>query len=88
MTPGKRALVLALATELGIGWRETKIWPDELRAADEVFLTSSVRGAMPVTTLDGQRVGAGGVGPVTRRILTRYQAYIDAVAGGADDLLR
>ena len=83
-----RALVLALATELGIGWRETKIWPDELRAADEVFLTSSVRGAMPVTTLDGQRVGAGGVGPVTRRILTRYQAYIDAVAGGADDLLR
>jgi len=83
-----RALVLALATELGIVWRETKIWPDELRAADEVFLTSSVRGAMPVTTLDGQRVGAGGVGPVTRRILTRYQAYIDAVAGGADDLLR
>ncbi|MBK7826681.1 aminotransferase class IV [Nannocystis sp.] len=83
-----RALVLALATELGIGWRETKIWPDELRAADEVFLTSSVRGAMPVTTLDGQRVGAGGVGPVTRRILIRYQAYIDAVAGGADDLLR
>ena len=83
-----RALVLTLAGELGIVCSERKIWPDELRAADEVFLTSSVRGAMPVTRLDGQPVGAGGVGPVTRRILTRYQRYIDAVAGGADDLLR
>lgn len=83
-----RALVLALAGELGIGCREAKIWPDELRAADEVFLTSSVRGAMPVTRLDGQPVGDGGVGPVTRRILTRYQAYIEAVAGGAEELLR
>lgn len=83
-----RALVLTLADELGLVCSERKIWPDELRAADEVFLTSSVRGAMPVTRLDGQPVGAGGVGPVTRRILTRYQRYIDAVAGGADDLLR
>lgn len=83
-----RALVLALAGELGIRCSEAKIWPDELRAADEVFLTSSVRGAMPVTRLDGQPVGDGGVGPVTRRILTRYQAYIEAVAGGADELLR
>lgn len=83
-----RALVLALAKELGIRCSEGKIWPDELRAADEVFLTSSVRGAMPVTRLDGQPVGGGGVGPVTRRILARYQGYIEAVAAGGGELLR
>jgi branched-subunit amino acid aminotransferase/4-amino-4-deoxychorismate lyase len=79
-----RALVIALAGELGIACSEATIWPDELRAADEVFLTSSVRGPMPVSTLDGQRLA---VGPVTRRIMARYQAYIDAVAAGAPDLL-
>lgn len=82
-----RALVIRLAAELGIACREATIWPDELRAADEVFLTSSVRGPMPVTTLDGRSLGEGGVGPVTRRIMTRYQAYIDAVAAGGPELL-
>ncbi len=79
-----RALVIALARELGIACSEATILPDELRAADEVFLTSSVRGAMPVSTLDGQPMP---VGPVTRRIMARYQAYIDAVAAGGPDLL-
>ena len=82
-----RALVIALAGELGVACSEATIMPDELRAADEVFLTSSVRGAMPVTTLDGAPVGDGKVGPVTRRIMVRYQAYIDAVAAGGPDLL-
>ena len=82
-----RALVIRLAAELGITCSEATIWPDELRAADEVFLTSSVRGPMPVTTLDGQPVGVGGVGAVTGRIMTRYQAYIDAVAAGGPELL-
>ena len=52
-----------------------------------MFLTSSVRGPMPVTTLDGQPVGGGGVGAVTRRIMTGYQRYIDAVAAGGAELL-
>jgi branched-chain amino acid aminotransferase group I len=83
-----RALVLALARELELEARETVILPDELRAADEVFLTSSIRGPMPVTTLDGQPVGAGGIGPVTRRVMQRYAAYIDGVAAGGPELLR
>jgi hypothetical protein len=42
---------------------------------------------MPVTTLDRQPVGVGGVGAVTRRIMTRYSAYIDSVAAGGPELL-
>ncbi len=81
-----RALVMAMAGELGIPCREGVIMPEELRAADEVFLTSSVRGPMPVTTLDGVRMGDG-PGPVTRRIIDRYAKYLESVAGGGPELL-
>lgn len=82
-----RAIVIALARDLGLDVRETTILPAELRAADEVFLTSSIRGPMPVTTLDGAAVGAGGIGPLTRRIIDRYADYLAGVAAGGPDLL-
>lgn len=81
-----RALVIRLAGDLGIECSEGVVWPDQLRAADELFLTSSVRGLMPVTTLDGAPLGAG-PGPLTRRLMARYQQYIDAVAAGGPELL-
>ena len=81
-----RALVIRLAGDLGVACSEGMVWPHELRAADELFLTSSVRGLMPVTTLDGEPLGQG-PGPLTRRLMARYQQYIDAVAAGGPELL-
>jgi len=40
--------------------------------ADEIFLSSTAGGIMPITTLDDKPVGGGQVGPVTRRIWERY----------------
>jgi len=71
-----RALILGLGRGLGIPVREAPISPDELRAADEVMLTSSVRGPIAVTTLDGRPVGPGGEGPITARL---RRAYADAL---------
>lgn len=71
-----RAAVLELAAELSIPARETPLLPFELRAADEVFLTSSVRGPIAVTTLDGHPVGAGVEGPLTARLRQRYAAAL------------
>jgi len=48
-----------------------------LQTADEIFLTSTAGGVMPITLLDGQPVGEGKVGPVTRRIWERYWALHD-----------
>jgi branched-chain amino acid aminotransferase len=62
---------------------ETTLMPERLRAADEVFLTSSVRGIMPVTRLDGAVVGDGTAGPVTRRLHQAYLAYVEAAAAAA-----
>jgi branched-chain amino acid aminotransferase len=68
-----RGKVLALAREAGITCRELEfISPDQLRDADEVFLTSAARGVLPVTAVDGRPVSDGNPGPVTRRILAAY----------------
>jgi branched-chain amino acid aminotransferase len=69
-----RRSVLDICKELGIPADETSLPSEWLRAADEVFVTSTAGGVMPVTQIDGQAVGAGKVGPLTRRISDRYWA--------------
>jgi branched-chain amino acid aminotransferase len=67
-----RAKVLELARGAGITVAERRIQPDELRGADEAFLTSATRGVLPITTIDGRPVAAGAPGPVTRRLMALY----------------
>lgn len=71
-----REVVCRLAGELGHPIVQMRVHPDQLRAADELFLTSSVRGIMPVTRIDGHEVGDGRPGPITRALSERYAAYI------------
>jgi branched-chain amino acid aminotransferase len=55
---------------------EETVSRDRLVAADEVFLTGTVKGVMPVTRVDGESVGSGVPGWVTRRIADRYDAAL------------
>jgi para-aminobenzoate synthetase/4-amino-4-deoxychorismate lyase len=48
-----RAAVLALAGDLGIEAAERRLTLADLKEADDVFLTSSVRGIRPARSLDG-----------------------------------
>jgi branched-chain amino acid aminotransferase len=52
--------------------------PDELRAADEVFITSTAGGILPVTRIDHAPVGDGHPGPLTTRIRNRYWEWNEA----------
>ena len=45
-----------------------------LRAADEVFITSTAGGIMPVTRIDGEPVGDGKPGALTARLTALYWA--------------
>src|SRR4051794_21105875 len=67
-----RGKVMQLASGAGVAVVERRIQPDELRGADEAFLTSATRGVLPITTIDGRPVGGGVPGPVTRRLMALY----------------
>ena len=76
LLPGiTRDLVLELARDHGVNWREADIPLEELGRADEVWLTSSTREIVPVTRLDDQPVGDGRPGPVFRKMYAHYQDY-------------
>ena len=54
-----RATVFALAAEMGAKVEESVFQKREVLAANEAFLTSSIRGLMPVTRLDGEIILVG-----------------------------
>jgi len=67
-----RAQVIALCRVNAIPLRETRLPPEDLRAADEVFITSATRVVLPVTRADGAPIGDGRPGPVTRRLMQLF----------------
>jgi branched-chain amino acid aminotransferase len=56
---------------LGLSVRQSKVRIATLTGADEIFLTSSLRGVRPIVRLDGRNVRSGNPGPVTRRVAER-----------------
>lgn len=90
-----RAQVISLC-----GAQEQRVSVARLRNAEEVFVTSGVRGVVGVARLDGAAVGArsggpvvdgGSVGPVTTRVREAHHAEMKRraqhfVAGGRDPL--
>lgn len=67
-----RLSMIELAPELQLTVAERALPADELRRADEVFITSTAGGVMPVTRVDGALVGGGTPGPVTRALHDLY----------------
>ncbi len=49
--------------------------------ADEIFLTNTGIGILPVITLDGNTIGKGTPGPITRRIYSSYLKIFDTEMG-------
>jgi branched-chain amino acid aminotransferase len=67
-----RKKVMEILRAEKIGLAEQPLWPIDLQRADEAFLTSSVRGVLPITRVDGHPLGNGKVGPITTRVLALY----------------
>jgi branched-chain amino acid aminotransferase len=58
------------------------IAPEALRAADEVFITSTAGGILPVTRIDHQPVADGEAGPLTSRLRQRYWEWNESGPDG------
>jgi branched-chain amino acid aminotransferase len=68
-----RQVVLELAARNGLSAEESPIDVDVLMAADEVFITSSVREMVPVTMVDDQVIGNGVPGRICLQLLRDYR---------------
>jgi len=84
-----RRVVLELAREEGIPVEEGQYTPDEIRHADEVFLTNSTWEIRPVETVDGLSIGDEGdrgdeeltgsaAGPVTTLLSRLFDARVES----------
>ena len=69
-----RGWAIEALRELGLSVRQSKVRIATLRAADEIFLTSSLRGVRPVVRIDGKNVRGGDPGPISRRLAERLAA--------------
>jgi branched-chain amino acid aminotransferase len=72
-----RAAVLELARERGMPLEERAFRLGDLLTADEAFLTSSLRGLVPLVRVGDRAIGRGRPGDVTRRLAVDYAALLD-----------
>lgn len=68
-------VVADLARAAGIPFSERDIDEAEVRAADELWLASSTREVLAITSLDGHPVGNGVPGPMYRRIIALFRQH-------------
>jgi branched-subunit amino acid aminotransferase/4-amino-4-deoxychorismate lyase len=71
-----REIILGLIGELGIPLRPEAVHRDDVTRLDEAALSGSSRAFLPVVSIAGQTVGDGRPGPVSRRILKAYTAFV------------
>ena len=74
-----RRLVLEVAADLGLPLRFDPVHVDTISKLDEAALSSSSRAIIPIIQIDGQTVGSGRPGPVSRRLLRAYQEVVTQI---------
>ena len=70
-----RRTVIEMAQSLGLQIDLRALPSDQLRQSQEVFLSTSGGGVLPVTRVDHRLIGDGKPGPVTHRLVDTYWAW-------------
>lgn len=73
-----REAVIEIARAENLEVVEREVSPEELAAADEVFLTNSLIEIMPLVEIEGKPIGADRPGDVTQRLSEAYAALVQA----------
>jgi branched-chain amino acid aminotransferase len=71
-----RRIVLQQAEALNIPVRLEAIKVEEIETLDEAALSSASRALVPVVRIGGEMIGDGRSGPITRRLLEGYRAFL------------
>lgn len=73
-----RAKIMQIALEQGFRVEEGRYTPHDFMFADEVFLTGTGAGVIPVTQIEHKVIGSGLMGSKTRRLREAYEAGLDS----------
>lgn len=76
-----RSAMEEVAGAAGMAYRSAPVSEQQLRSADEIWISAATREVQPVTQLDGKPVGKGKPGPVWQRIHEAWQRYKQSLAG-------
>ena len=76
-----RATVIELAVEQDVPVREKELTVEDVRQADEVFLTNSMMEVMPVVRVGRDPVGNEKPGELTRELAVEYGKLLDRECG-------
>ena len=79
LLPGiTREFLFDMGKEMGVDVREQTLRDDDLFGADEAFLTSTTREAVPIVAVNDRTIGNGKPGPVTWKLLNGFRKLADA----------
>ena len=71
-----RNAIMELADKLGYVVVERNMTPNEVFTADEVFLTGTAAEVTPVREVNKRIIGAGNLGPVTKKLLLEFNKMV------------
>ena len=79
LLPGiTREFLFDVGKQIGVDVREQTLRDDDLFGADEAFLTSTTREAVPIVTVNDRTIGTGKPGLVTGRLLSAFRSQAEA----------
>jgi len=71
-----RALILEVCPDAGVRVSDGDLAPDDLRACDEAFLSSTTREVHPIARVDGMKLPSA-PGAVSSRVAEAYRALVE-----------
>ena len=79
LLPGiTREFLFDVGKQIGVDVREQTLRDEDLFGADEAFLTSTTREAVPIVTVNDRTIGTGKPGPVTGKLLSAFRSQTEA----------
>ena len=69
-----RSVLLEIGAQAGVAVEEGALFPEDLYAADEVFISSTNRSILPVVEIEGNKIAAA-PGPATLKLERAFAAY-------------
>ena len=64
-----------VAPSIGLEWIDRRLSVGELKVVDEAFLSSSLRGLVPIVQVESTRIGDGRVAEQSRALLAAYYTF-------------